>query len=106
MAETEGVLGVVEEALPNTLFRVKLEDGSLVLAYLAGKMRLHRIKVLVGDRVQLHIDPYGGERASPGDSKKFFKTYESKSIRKENLHALQTRPPTRLSFCCLLEPAP
>ena len=37
-----------------------LEDGSLVLAYLAGKMRLHRIKVLVGDRVQLHLDPYGG----------------------------------------------
>jgi len=60
MSETEGVLGVVEEALPNTLFRVKLEDGTLVLAYLAGKMRLHRIKVLVGDRVQLHIDPYGG----------------------------------------------
>jgi translation initiation factor IF-1 len=60
MSETEGVLGVVEEALPNTLFRVKLEDGSLVLAYLAGKMRLHRIKVLVGDRVQLKLDEYGG----------------------------------------------
>lgn len=60
MTEAEGVIGVVEEALPNTLFRVKLEDDSLVLAYLAGKMRLHRIKVLVGDRVQLHIDPYGG----------------------------------------------
>jgi len=60
MAETEGVLGVVEEALPNTLFRVKLEDDTVVLAYLAGKMRLHRIKVLVGDRVQLHLDPYGG----------------------------------------------
>jgi translation initiation factor IF-1 len=60
MAEQEGVMGVVEEALPNTLFRVKLEDDSLVLAYLAGKMRLHRIKVLVGDRVQLQLDPYGG----------------------------------------------
>ena len=60
MAEQEGVAGVVEEALPNTLFRVKLEDESLVLAYLAGKMRLHRIKVLVGDRVQLQLDPYGG----------------------------------------------
>lgn len=60
MAENEGVMGVVEEALPNTLFRVKLEDDSLVLAYLAGKMRLHRIKVLVGDRVQLQLDPYGG----------------------------------------------
>lgn len=52
--------GVVDEALPNTLFRVKLESGEVVLAYLAGKMRLHRIKVLVGDRVQLQLDPYGG----------------------------------------------
>ena len=60
MSDQEGVMGIVEEALPNTLFRVKLEDDTLVLAYLAGKMRLHRIKVLVGDRVQLHIDPYGG----------------------------------------------
>ena len=60
MAEQEGVMGVVEEALPDTLFRVKLDDDSLVLAYLAGKMRLHRIKVLVGDKVQLQLDPYGG----------------------------------------------
>jgi len=54
------VEGVVEEALPNTLFRVKLENGELILAYLAGRMRLHRIKVLVGDRVTLQLDPYGG----------------------------------------------
>jgi translation initiation factor IF-1 len=60
MSDAEVVDGVVEEALPNTLFRVKLESGEVVLAYLAGKMRLHRIKVLVGDRVQLQIDPYGG----------------------------------------------
>lgn len=56
------VQGVVEEALPNTLFRVVLNDnGEKVLAYLAGKMRLHRIKVLVGDKVLLKIDPYGGK---------------------------------------------
>ena len=60
MAEQREVEGVVEEALPNTLFRVNLGSGELVLAYLAGKMRLHRIKVLVGDRVILHLDPYGG----------------------------------------------
>lgn len=60
MAEPEIVEGVVEEALPNTLFRVKLESGELQLAYLAGKMRLHRIKVLVGDTVSLQLDPYGG----------------------------------------------
>ena len=62
MSEIEVVEGVVEEALPNTLFRVQLdgENGERVLAYLAGKMRLHRIKVLVGDRVQVQLDPYGG----------------------------------------------
>jgi translation initiation factor IF-1 len=61
MAEPEIVSGVVDEALPNTLFRVKLSSGEVVLAYLAGKMRLHRIKVLVGDVVQLQLDPYGGK---------------------------------------------
>lgn len=60
MAEPVVVEGVVEEALPNTLFRVKLETGELQLAYLAGKMRLHRIKVLVGDKVQVQLEPYGG----------------------------------------------
>jgi translation initiation factor IF-1 len=60
MADQEIVLGVVEEALPNTLFRVKPESGEIVLAYLAGKMRLHRVKVLVGDRVEMRLDPYGG----------------------------------------------
>jgi translation initiation factor IF-1 len=54
------VTGTVEEALPNALFRVLLADGSLVLAYVAGKMRKHRIKVLIGDTVQLILDPYGG----------------------------------------------
>ncbi|HUO50766.1 MAG TPA: translation initiation factor IF-1 [Candidatus Paceibacterota bacterium] len=60
MASPELVEGIVDEALPNTLFRVKLDSGEVQLAYLAGKMRLHRIKVLVGDRVQLQLDPYGG----------------------------------------------
>jgi len=55
------VLGTVTEALPNTLFRTELEDGSEVLAYLSGKMRMHRIKVLVGDKVEMVIDPYGGK---------------------------------------------
>ncbi|MDR3571358.1 MAG: translation initiation factor IF-1 [Candidatus Pacebacteria bacterium] len=60
MAPAEVVEGIVEEALPNTLFRVKLDSGEVTLAYLAGKMRLHRIRVLVGDKVQLELDPYGG----------------------------------------------
>ncbi len=59
--QNEEVPGVVEEALPNTLFRVSLGSGEVILAYLAGKMRLHRIKVLVGDKVLVKIDPYGGK---------------------------------------------
>jgi translation initiation factor IF-1 len=52
--------GTVEEVLPNSLFRVRMPQGELLLAYLAGKMRLHRIRVLVGDQVELVLDPYGG----------------------------------------------
>ncbi|HEY4715276.1 MAG TPA: translation initiation factor IF-1 [Candidatus Paceibacterota bacterium] len=55
------VAGVVTEALPNTLFKVKLADDREILAYLAGKMRMHRIKVLIGDRVEVILDPYGGK---------------------------------------------
>jgi translation initiation factor IF-1 len=63
MADTttdEPVIGRVEEVLPNSLFRVRMPSGELLLAYLAGKMRLHRIRVLVGDSVELVLDPYGG----------------------------------------------
>ncbi len=60
-SQDKEIQGVVEEALPNTLFRVTLEGGDKVLAYLAGKMRLHRIKVLVGDKVLLQLEPYGGK---------------------------------------------
>ena len=55
------VLGTVEEALPNALFRVSLPDGSVIITYLSGKMRLYRIRVLVGDRVEVLLDPYGGK---------------------------------------------
>ena len=52
----------VIEALPNTFFKVKRNDiGEEMLTYLSGKMRLHRIRVLVGDRVLVEIDPYGGK---------------------------------------------
>ncbi|OHA89195.1 MAG: translation initiation factor IF-1 [Candidatus Zambryskibacteria bacterium RIFCSPHIGHO2_01_FULL_43_25] len=54
--------GVVTEALPNVLFRVVLDDnGKETMAYLAGKMRMHKIRVLVGDKVEVEIDPYGGK---------------------------------------------
>lgn len=59
----EEVLGVVIEALPNTMFRVELqgEEKKEILTFLSGKMRLNRIRVLVGDKVGIHIDPYGGK---------------------------------------------
>lgn len=56
------VYGIVEEALPNALFRVKIEGSdALTLAYLSGKMRRFRIRVLVGDKVEILTDPYGGK---------------------------------------------
>ena len=57
----ESVPGVVAEALPNTLFRVDMESGERILTYLAGKMRLHHIRILVGDKVLVQLDPYGGK---------------------------------------------
>jgi len=54
--------GIITEALPNTLFRVRLQDSEKeILAYLSGKMRINRIKVLIGDRVEIVLDPYGGK---------------------------------------------
>ncbi|ABF46140.1 translation initiation factor IF-1 [Deinococcus geothermalis DSM 11300] len=54
--------GVVEEALPNTTFRVKLDSGHDILAYISGKMRIHYIRILPGDRVVLEISPYDTSR--------------------------------------------
>jgi translation initiation factor IF-1 len=54
--------GTVDEALPNALFRVIVDDTKeSKIAYLAGKMRKFRIRVLVGDRVGMVMDPYGGK---------------------------------------------
>jgi translation initiation factor IF-1 len=59
--------GIVTEALPSALFRVKITDKAgetgekEILAYLSGKMRLHRIKVLIGDTVEVILDQYGGK---------------------------------------------
>jgi translation initiation factor IF-1 len=51
--------GLVTEALPNAMFRVMIDDKTSVLAYLAGKMRIHKIKVLIGDKVEMVMDQYG-----------------------------------------------
>lgn len=60
--KAETATGIVTEAMPNTLFRVRLdESGEEKLAFLAGKMRMNRIRVLIGDKVLMEIDPYGGK---------------------------------------------
>jgi translation initiation factor IF-1 len=51
--------GLVEEALPSLTFRVRLEDGREVLAHLAGKLKLHHIRVLAGDKVVVEMGPDG-----------------------------------------------
>jgi translation initiation factor IF-1 len=50
--------GVVSEVLPDTRFRVTLDNGHLIIAYMAGKMRKHRIRILAGDKVSIELTPY------------------------------------------------
>ncbi len=52
------VEGTVEEALPNAMFRVKLDTGHEVLAHVSGKIRMHFIRILPGDRVKVELSPY------------------------------------------------
>ncbi|OGW85700.1 MAG: translation initiation factor IF-1 [Omnitrophica bacterium RIFCSPHIGHO2_02_FULL_46_11] len=52
------VEGTIVEPLPNAMFRVKLDNGHLVLAHISGKMRMHYIRILSGDRVKVELSPY------------------------------------------------
>jgi translation initiation factor IF-1 len=52
------VEGTVVETLPNAMFRVELQNGHRVLAHISGKMRMHFIKILVGDKVSVELSPY------------------------------------------------
>jgi translation initiation factor IF-1 len=57
----EGVIeveGIVKEALPNTSFKVELENGHVILAHSSGKMRMHYIRILPGDKVKVELSPY------------------------------------------------
>ncbi len=60
MPKEEGIQveGTVSETLPNAMFRVELENGHKVLAHISGKMRMHFIKILPGDRVTVELSPY------------------------------------------------
>lgn len=52
------VIGTVEEALPNAMFKVNVENGSQILAHVSGKIRMHFIKILPGDKVKIELSPY------------------------------------------------
>lgn len=52
------LIGTVEENLPNTMFRVRLEDQRLILCHLSGKMRINYIKIMPGDKVKVEVTPY------------------------------------------------
>lgn len=60
-SKEETIKGTVIEAMPNTLFRVLVNNEREVISYLSGKMRMHKIRVLVGDMVEILEDPYGGK---------------------------------------------
>ena len=64
MAKEEAieVEGTVIEPLPNAMFRVKLDNGHIVLAHISGKMRMHYIRILSGDRVTVELSPYDLKR--------------------------------------------
>ncbi len=52
------VMGIVREPLPNAMFKVELDNGHVVLAHISGKMRMHNIRILPGDKVSLELSPY------------------------------------------------
>jgi translation initiation factor IF-1 len=60
MSKEEAIIvnGVVREPLPNAMFKVELENGHFVLAHISGKMRMHNIRILPGDRVTVELSPY------------------------------------------------
>lgn len=59
--EIEQVMGIVVEAYPDTRFKIELDEGGEMQAYLSGKMRKFRIRILIGDRVLIDVDSYGGK---------------------------------------------
>ncbi len=63
-SDSTAVNGIVTEALPNAMFRVSVKannEDKEIISYLSGKMRVHRIRVLIGDKVSVELDSYGGK---------------------------------------------
>lgn len=86
MAKEEAITvdGTVLEPLPNAMFRVELENGHKVLAHISGKMRMHYIRILPGDKVTVELSPYDLSKGRI-TYRKNRNRYESKNISQKNL---------------------
>ena len=82
--------GTIVESLSNAMFRVELENGVQIIAHISGKMRMHYIKILPGDKVKVEMSPYD---LTKGRIVFRYKYYEDKSIIKEAYSRLQNRTP-------------
>ena len=83
--------GTIIESLSNAMFRVELENGVQIIAHISGKMRMHYIKILPGDKVKVEMSPYDLTKGRiVSDTNKFYR-YEDKSIIKEAYTGLQNR---------------
>ena len=85
--ETIEMEGIVNEVMPDTRFRVGLENGHSIMAYMSGKMRKHRIRILAGDKVSIEMTPY--------DLSKGRITFRHKDERAPTAMPLNRRPAPR-----------
>ncbi len=81
--------GTIVEALSNAMFRVELENGHEITAHISGKMRMHYIKILPGDKVKVEMSPTTSQKAASYSDTNKTKRYEDKSIFKEAHGRLQ-----------------
>ena len=98
------VEGEVVEALPSTMFRVKLECGHSVLATISGKMRKHYIRILPGDRVKVELSPYDLTRGRITFRLKPTRSHESPSIREADVRALPRHQAARRKMVICTNP--
>jgi translation initiation factor IF-1 len=95
--------GEIMETLPNATFRVKLENGHVILGHISGKMRMHYIRILPGDKVTVELTPYDLTR---GRNDRKEREHESAGLGEEDLPQLQDRAAQRGGARDLQGPAP
>ena len=91
--------GIIVESLSNAMFRVELEIGAKIICNISGKMRMHYIKILPGDKVKVEMSPYDLTKGRIVFKKKKKHQYENKSFFKETYPRLQDRSSQGSSVC-------